>query len=180
MFRERFRLPGPPPKILGRPRGSPKSPPGVCAPLPGARGEKMPGTARAPKKRKSLRRDSGANWVRFGSPRGVLLEPCWRHFRTSVRKVRPSRNIVFYHVSWGSGSRGDARGGFQKQGPKKAPKKAARARDFVAKTALFGPPENPRVPPGGPKRPSGSRAHPSSGAGRRAPTRAEKRSKKRP
>ena len=139
LFRERFRLPGPPPKILGRPRGSPKSPPGVCAPLPGARGEKMPGTARAPKKRKSLRRDSGANWLRFGSPRGVLLEPFWRHFRTSVRKVRPSRNINIYHVSWGSGGPGDARGGFQKQGPKKAPKKAARAR-LCPQNGPFWPP----------------------------------------
>jgi len=108
---------------LGAPGGGQKAFPGGCAPLPGARGEKMPGTARAPKKRKSLRRDSSANWVRFGSPRGVLLEPFWRHFRTSVRKVRPSRNIVFYHVSWGSGSRGDAR-----RTPEEASKSRARKR----------------------------------------------------
>ena len=145
-----FGSPGPPQKSLGAPGGAQKAPPGVCAPLPGARGEKMPGTARAPKKRKSLRRDSGANWLRFGLPRGSAFGA----FLASFSHLRPKSETLTKHrilpcfVGFGGSRRRPRR--LPKAGPEKgAQKSGARARATLSPKRPFLAPLKTRGSPRG-------------------------------
>ena len=76
------------------PSGSPKRPPGTLrTPLLGAGREHAGNHPDTPKAKGA----PGHLWtrfesicLRFGSLQGGLWEPFWRHFRTSVKKARPS------------------------------------------------------------------------------------------
>ena len=150
-----FGSPGPPPKILGRPRGSPKSPPGSLRTPPRGAGRENARNRPSAQKTKvapaRLWRQLAPFWVASGGAFGAFL--------ASFSHLRPKRETLIIHCKIqcfvrvrGSERRPKyVRRSSQKQGPKTRLRKAARARDFTPETAFFwdslktlGPPRGPQ------------------------------------